>query len=130
MKHSVLDLIHHRPIMLALQALLSIFAFATITHALPPSTNSIVKVTRDDKFAWGPCPETVAVNTSAIPLLCSNFTVPLDYSDPSSTDTLTLELIKAPALRGPSKGTIFVNYGGPGASGELDLPPFALYQQA
>ncbi|MBE3048827.1 hypothetical protein IMZ48_41285, partial [Candidatus Bathyarchaeota archaeon] len=39
--------------------------------------------------------------------------VPLDYTDPDG-DTLSLSLAKVPAAKGPSKGSILMNFGGPG----------------
>lgn len=47
---------------------------------------------------------------------CGNLTVPLDYTDKSSKNTTTLNLIKLRATKTPFKGSIIVNPGGPGAS--------------
>ena len=46
---------------------------------------------------------------------CAEVDVPLDYTDPTG-DTVTLELRRSPA-EGESRGTLFVNPGGPGGSG-------------
>ncbi|KAG8673184.1 hypothetical protein FPOAC2_06616 [Fusarium poae] len=48
---------------------------------------------------------------------CAKFSVPLDYSNEDSSEPLVLDLIKANATRQPSKGSVFYNPGGPGASG-------------
>lgn len=105
-----------------MHSLFTVLALAGAGLAHPSLT------TRDEKFAWGPCPEEYGKPTA--PILCSNFIAPLDYTDSDSKETVTLQLIKVPALLGPSKGTIFLNFGGPGGSGEQDTPAMALYQQA
>lgn len=65
------------------------------------------------EIQWGSCEI-----AGTIPLVCGNISVPLDYSDPNSTETLRIELVKAPASKQPSKGNILINFGGPGASGQ------------
>nr|XP_036583691.1 TAP domain-containing protein [Colletotrichum truncatum]KAF6792834.1 TAP domain-containing protein [Colletotrichum truncatum] len=47
-----------------------------------------------------------------IPVECSNLTVPIDYSEPDN-GTFELPLIRMPALKQPSKGSIIVHFGGP-----------------
>lgn len=69
--------------------------------------------TQSQEIQWGPC----EINRTT-PLECGNIFVPLDYSNPNSTETLSIELIKAPASKQPSKGNILINFGGPGASGQ------------
>lgn len=60
-------------------------------------------------LAWHRCPDFGHV-------LCAEVPVPLDYDDPTGP-TLTLDLLKVPALDPGSKlGTLFVNPGGPGGS--------------
>ncbi|KAL1616240.1 hypothetical protein SLS54_008533 [Diplodia seriata] len=61
---------------------------------------------------WGPC----EINGSP-PFECGNVSVPLDYTSPDSTE-LGIELIKYTASKQPSKGSILINFGGPGASGQ------------
>ncbi|KAK6365532.1 hypothetical protein LTS17_011251 [Exophiala oligosperma] len=48
---------------------------------------------------------------------CANFTVPLDYSNPQSSETLILTLTKVNATNQPAKGSILFNPGGPGSGG-------------
>ncbi|KAK6063972.1 TAP domain-containing protein [Seiridium cupressi] len=58
---------------------------------------------------WGPC----AFN-STVTVLCGALEVPLDYTDSSSNETVSLDLVKVPAAATPSKGSILFNFGGPG----------------
>ena len=70
---------------------------------------------RDDKkVQWAPCPATF---NSTAPIECGSLAVPLDYSDPNSTKTLELKLLRLPASKKPSKGSILFNFGGPGEPG-------------
>ncbi|KAF4960639.1 hypothetical protein FGADI_808 [Fusarium gaditjirri] len=48
---------------------------------------------------------------------CGNLTVPLDYTDEYNTSTTTLNLIRLRATEKCPKGSIIVNFGGPGYSG-------------
>ncbi len=47
---------------------------------------------------------------------CADVAAPLDWDDPEG-ERITLSLVKQPALGGDPLGTLFVNPGGPGASG-------------
>jgi hypothetical protein len=71
------------------------------------------------RIQWGLC-NTTEVNSTA-PIVCGNLAVPLDYTEPSSNSTLTLQLLKVPAILQPSKGSILFNFGGPGAPGRESL---------
>lgn len=71
------------------------------------------------KIQWGPCDD-IAVN-STIPIECSDFQVPLDYTKPTSNQTLTLQLLRVPAAVQPSQGSIQINFGGPGEPGRGSL---------
>lgn len=62
---------------------------------------------------WGPCTDF----NSTEPIQCANLTVPLDYTDQTSNKTLELQLLRIPALRQPSKGSILFNFGGPSVAG-------------
>ena len=64
-------------------------------------------------FKWGKCEFEELVQTN-IKFECSNYTVPLDYLDDKSDEKLVLQATRVPAINGPSKGTIFFNFGGPG----------------
>ncbi|KAF4422169.1 general amino acid permease [Fusarium acutatum] len=57
---------------------------------------------------------------------CGNLTVPLNYADKHSSNSTTLNLIKLKAIEKSPKGSIIVNFGGPGVSGVerlLQIPP-------
>lgn len=68
--------------------------------------------------AWGPCTEFLL--TPPLPVQCANLTVPLDYTRPDANETLTLKLTRVPALT-KSKGSILLNFGGPGVAGRAEL---------
>lgn len=52
---------------------------------------------------------------------CGSLTVPLDYTDASNNATINLEIVKVPAKNTPSRGSVFLNFGGPGSSGVADV---------
>jgi hypothetical protein len=87
-------------------------AIAAIAH---PSKYEDDKSTKNE-LNWGKCPF-----KGATPIECANLTVPLDYSDLKSDKKLTLELLRVPASKKPSKGSILTNFGGPGIVGRKDL---------
>jgi hypothetical protein len=93
-----------------------IFNFILIvTHAKPLSSRQAHLAPKRD-IQWSPCNL-----TGTTPILCGSLPVPLDYVDPSSTATLDLELLKIPASKNSSRGSIFFNFGGPGDDGSLDF---------
>ncbi|TFK73770.1 hypothetical protein BDN72DRAFT_893725 [Pluteus cervinus] len=62
-------------------------------------------------LVWNPCGDPFPQA-----LQCSSIGVPLDWTD-ASKGNITLAMIKQPASVQPKSGTIFMNPGGPGASG-------------
>ncbi|PHH90451.1 hypothetical protein CDD83_3626 [Cordyceps sp. RAO-2017] len=60
---------------------------------------------------WGACTEKFE---SQLPVDCGRLTVPLDYTEPASSPKLDIELLRVPATVQPAKGSIFLNFGGPG----------------
>ncbi|KAK5452808.1 hypothetical protein LTS15_006956 [Exophiala xenobiotica] len=70
----------------------------------------------DDEIRWSKDCSYLGFE-SDLPYSCANFTVPLDYSNPKSTKTLTLTLTKIDAVKQPAKGSVLFNPGGPGAGG-------------
>jgi len=70
----------------------------------------------DDKIKWSTHCSYLGFE-SDLPYSCANFTVPLDYSNPKSNETLTLTLTKIDAVKQPAKGSVLFNPGGPGAGG-------------
>ncbi|KAK1974711.1 TAP-like protein-domain-containing protein [Colletotrichum cereale] len=82
---------------------------------------------RSEGVEWGPCSD---VFLSPLPIECGILTVPLDYANFNSSETLNLELLKVPALNGPSKGSIIFNFGGPGLGTRISLAERANLLQA
>ncbi|KAE8395056.1 TAP-like protein-domain-containing protein [Aspergillus alliaceus] len=72
---------------------------------------------RSEKIAWSSCEAEIVT----APMQCGNLTVPLDYTDPNSDATIELQLLKVPARHEPKKGSILVNFGGPGLEARLTL---------
>jgi pimeloyl-ACP methyl ester carboxylesterase len=62
---------------------------------------------RNQRLAWVRCTKE---------LVCASVLAPLDYDDPDGT-AITLALAKRSATAGRTLGTLFINPGGPGASG-------------
>lgn len=60
---------------------------------------------------WGPCTDDASLDTT-----CAEVEVPLDHGNPNGA-TITLALARRAALGPDRLGTLFVNPGGPGASG-------------
>ncbi|CAG8954495.1 hypothetical protein HYFRA_00004408 [Hymenoscyphus fraxineus] len=77
---------------------------------------------------WGPCNTTEI--SGPLPVECSALDVPLDYTQPNSTRKLTLELLRVPSLTKPSRGSILVNFGGPGLTARSSLASLGLTLQA
>lgn len=78
-------------------------------HFLLPA---VLMSTASAKIDWSPCNETDS-NPLFTSFQCATLDVPFDYTNSSSTETLSLQLIKIPAPLG-SKGSILANPGGPG----------------
>lgn len=78
-------------------------------------------------FHWKQCQ---IPNATVDVIECGTFQVPLDYTVNRPNETLTLDLQKVPATKEPKKGSILLNFGGPGADGTGDLALFAERMQA
>lgn len=92
---------------------------ATSAFALPSNKPSR---SPNDGIDWSPCNQTELTSWGAsIAADCGALDVPLDYSNESSTEKLTLELLRVPATVQPSKGSILFNFGGPGEPGRSGL---------
>ena len=74
---------------------------------------TLVQTAYSTKIEWRPC-DTSEFN-STIAIQCGALRVPLDYKAPESNRTIDLQLVKIPALVQPSRGSIQLNFGGPGA---------------
>lgn len=92
--------------LVSLSSLLFVFADAAPTGG----TSSIT---------WTACNEAEVPGSTGLD--CADLKVPLDYSDASSTKELNLGLLRVPAAKQPSLGSILFNFGGPGAPGRTTL---------
>lgn len=63
---------------------------------------------------WGACPEVAPYLNATAPIQCGNLRVPLDYTEPNSTVLWDMPLLKVVASEQPPKGSIQINFGGPG----------------
>ncbi|OAQ72013.1 peptidase S33, tripeptidyl-peptidase [Pochonia chlamydosporia 170] len=81
------------------------------TAASSQGKNSIIQ--------WGKCNDSNLDNT--IPVDCGYLELPLDYTDLESNSTLNLALLRVPAATQPAKGSIILNFGGPGVPGRESL---------
>ena len=81
--------------------------FGEVEPKLPPAPSGTVESFGAQEPEWVPC---------AGGLQCAAVHAPVDWSDPAG-ETIALRLVKQPATGGKALGTLFVNPGGPGASG-------------
>jgi hypothetical protein len=93
-------------------ALLSISYVCCSVNASPTARNSTI--------IWFPCSP-----NGTVPYSCGTLSVPLDYTDPTSNNTLELSLVKVSATQQPSRGSILFNPGGPGETGTDFVADFA-----
>ncbi|KAF1980951.1 hypothetical protein K402DRAFT_425805 [Aulographum hederae CBS 113979] len=77
---------------------------------------------RSGSIQWSPC---LAELNGTVPMQCGNLSVPLDYTRTLSNASFVLDVFRTPATKQPSRGSIFLNFGGPGADGRADLSAFA-----
>lgn len=88
-----------------------------VPHASKAAT---VRRSNNTEIKWGPC----KLNTT-LPVQCAQLSVPLDYTNKSCSDTLNLDLIKYPAQKQPKRGSILLNFGGPGQDGLESMLAYA-----
>ncbi|KAI2463703.1 TAP-like protein-domain-containing protein [Annulohypoxylon bovei var. microspora] len=91
--------------------LLSFAAQGSKAATLPRDYNSGIQ--------WGPC----KLNTT-LPVQCAKLPVPLDYTD-NGSQILNLDLIRYPAQKQPKRGSIILNFGGPGQDGLTSMLSYA-----
>lgn len=99
------------------------FAKSGLAHLLLPASLVLATPTPakyggfpQKGIKWSHCNDP-KLNAGPLPVTCGPVTVPLDYTDPKSNETLDIELVRIKHSKEPFKGSIFVNYGGPGGSG-------------
>ncbi|KAI0762144.1 alpha/beta-hydrolase [Trametes elegans] len=86
-------------------------AFAVLAIAYSRASAASVESAPASLLEWGPCPEYPEAGLS-----CTYFGIPLDYHNTSAGNGYIL-VVKSTATSGESKGTVFLNPGGPGVSG-------------
>lgn len=75
---------------------------------------------------WGPCSNTTEI---PLPIQCGTVLVPLDYTNKTSDAKIPIELQQLPATKGPKKGSILLNFGGPGSDGIRSIVKFGKTMQ-
>ena len=88
------------------------FSLSSLTFALALHTFVAACDPTPKDIHWSSCKQ-----NGTVPFVCGTFQVPLDYTDPASNVSLTLELVKVSAVKQPKKGSILFNPGGPGEPG-------------
>jgi pimeloyl-ACP methyl ester carboxylesterase len=96
---------------------------AAVTAALLPATASASPEAAPaaPRLDWGACaPDSAAAQAGDFQ--CATAQVPLSYDDPGGR-TITLSLVRRPATDPSTRlGTLFVNPGGPGGMGTVQVP--------
>lgn len=88
------------------------FRPANLFFGLVALTPAICLVQATGKIEWkGPCPTNL---DQTAPMICGTLNVPLDYTDPCSNKSLTLQLAKIAGTEKPRGNSILLNFGGPG----------------
>ncbi|CAE6357579.1 unnamed protein product [Rhizoctonia solani] len=87
---------------------LRLVAIATLARLVSPGSALVVR--DHSRILWTPC------SNATIPRECGTFQVSLDYASPAA-GTALLAVARLNATVSPRLGTLFVNPGGPGASG-------------
>ncbi|KAK3196202.1 hypothetical protein K4F52_000582 [Lecanicillium sp. MT-2017a] len=95
----------------------------TLKHILPVlpllgAATAFPRPRSDATIDWQTCQDPVIQTT--LPADCANFTVPLDYTTPGG-ETIELQLARINAPKQPAKGTILLNFGGPGQEARGNL---------
>ncbi|KAK2796673.1 hypothetical protein FQN51_009114 [Onygenales sp. PD_10] len=83
------------------------------SHATPSTTSNHARSKGEIK--WGPCEL-----DGTLPIECGSLSVPLDYTNRDSGETVDLQLLKVPASK-EKKGSILFNFGGPGMGARSGL---------
>lgn len=104
--------------MVRVSHLLSVVSVLATAFAAPAAKNATID--------WKDCPKDII---SKLPVKCGSVDVPLDYTD-KSAGTLQLNMVKVPAVKKPSKGSIMLNFGGPGEEAQATLGLFSYVLQA
>lgn len=103
--------------MVSSASILEFFLSLAINKASAVSAGAIHEVSSPQGLQWGPCKLDAEHANTTFPVQCAKLTVPLDYIDSSNNRTIDLDLIKYPAQKEPKRGSILLNFGGPGQDG-------------
>ncbi|KAI1768660.1 alpha/beta-hydrolase [Hypoxylon sp. FL1150] len=90
----------------------ALLALATLGTAspLPVLKKAASSDNATNNITWAPCPDSVSSN-----LTCGTYLVPLDWSDPTGSETIELGLVRIEASDQANRiGNLFLNPGGPG----------------
>ncbi|KAL2671377.1 hypothetical protein Neosp_013962 [[Neocosmospora] mangrovei] len=79
-----------------------------LSQAKPVDNNLSI---RADTIKWKNC---LLGKNQTVTRQCAKLKVPLDCTDPDNKKEVALDLTKIEALKKPSKGSILINFGGPG----------------
>lgn len=90
---------------------------AAVAQANPISSN--FPAHQKNGIKWTAC----NITDATMPMECATIKVPLDYTDNKCNQTMDLELQRVKA-KGKSRGSVLVNFGGPGFTGTEDLAVF------
>ncbi|KAH7028087.1 TAP-like protein-domain-containing protein [Microdochium trichocladiopsis] len=96
---------------------------------LAATTAAAAALPRADGIVWGECHIEEDTSSLPVPVQCGKLTVPLDWSGKTTDKTIDIELIKWPAATQPApKGSILLNFGGPGGDGLNNFVSYAPLQ--
>jgi hypothetical protein len=99
-----------------MQYTVSVIALLGLLPANVFTTPTLISRNAVESIKWKSCEDYVQKD-AVLPVTCANISVPLDYTDKKSNATHTLELIKVAASTKSPKGSVIMNFGGPGADG-------------
>ncbi|KAJ3538915.1 hypothetical protein NM208_g5696 [Fusarium decemcellulare] len=117
---------------------LILLALAGSIMATPPSLRNARSYdqpsTPKPVLNWGDCDPGLVITAQKLGLttkaFCANMTVPLDYTDTESNRTHTVEVVKVAARVEKPRGSIILNFGGPGGNGVQTLLTSPWYMNA
>jgi hypothetical protein len=94
-------------------SLLAVLTFAGLGSSQEKNGQNGICV--DNNIRWGPCDFDIL--GVPIPFECGKMMAPLDYTNKESDKMVDIQILRLKATKQPSKGSIFFNFGGPGAAG-------------
>lgn len=98
----------------------SLASFPAASPAIVPDLHHHARAANE--IQWEKCDIGL---TTTVPGDCGTLKAPLDYTNKECNRTIDLQIFRVPAVKEPKKGSIFLNFGGPGASGEAEVGAFS-----